>query len=61
MTVCWFEQFRDVSPDLVWLADVIAATPDVKYRTSILVWIVLALLIALVVAMFAIPYFAGRR
>jgi len=40
--------------------DVIAATPDVKYRTSILVWIVLALLIALVVAAFAIPYFAKR-
>ena len=38
--------------------DVIAATPDVKYRTSIVVWIVLALLIALVAAAFILPQFA---
>jgi hypothetical protein len=37
--------------------EVIAATPHVKYRTSIVVWIFLALLIALVVAAFALPMF----
>ena len=37
--------------------DVIAATPHVKYRTSIIVWIFLALLIALLVFAFALPMF----
>jgi hypothetical protein len=40
--------------------DVIAATPDVKYKTSIVVWIVLALLVALVVAAFVLPQLAKR-
>jgi hypothetical protein len=35
--------------------DIIAATPHVKYRTSIIVWIFLALVIALVVLAFALP------
>jgi hypothetical protein len=30
VTVCWFASFRDVSPDLAWLADVIAATPGLQ-------------------------------
>jgi len=38
--------------------DVIAATPDVKYRTSIVVWIVLGLLVALVAAAFVLPQLA---
>jgi hypothetical protein len=38
--------------------EVVAATPDVKYRTSIVVWIVLALLVALVVAAFVLPQLA---
>jgi hypothetical protein len=40
--------------------DVIAATPHVKYKTSILVWIFLALVIALVLAAFLIPMFATK-
>lgn len=39
--------------------DVVAATPHVKYRTSIVVWIVLALLLALVLAAVLAPMF-GR-
>jgi hypothetical protein len=38
--------------------EVVAATPHVKYKTSILVWIFLALLVALVVAAVAVPMFA---
>ena len=30
MTVCWFAQFRDVSPDLAWLADVVGAAPGLQ-------------------------------
>ena len=41
--------------------DVIAATPDVKYRTSIVVWIVLGLLVILVAAAFVLPQLASRR
>jgi hypothetical protein len=37
--------------------DIIAATPHVKYRMSIIVWIFLALLIALVVIAFVLPMF----
>ena len=40
--------------------DVIAATPHVKYKTSILVWIFLALVLALIVFGVAAPYFSGR-
>ena len=40
--------------------DVIAATPHVKYRTSILVWIFLALLVALIAFAFLAPMFAGK-
>jgi len=40
--------------------DVIAATPHVKYKTSILVWIFLALLVALIAFAFLAPLFAGR-
>ena len=38
----------------------IAATPHVKYRTSILVWIFLALLVALIAFAFLAPMFAGK-
>jgi hypothetical protein len=38
--------------------EVIAATPHVKYRTSIVVWILLALLVGLVLAAFLAPMFA---
>jgi len=37
--------------------DVIAATPHVKYRTSIIVWIFLALVVLLVAAAFLAPMF----
>jgi hypothetical protein len=37
--------------------DIIAATPQVKYRTSIVVWIFLALVIALLVIAVAVPMF----
>jgi len=30
VTVCWFAQFRDVSPDLAWLADVVGAAPGLQ-------------------------------
>jgi len=40
--------------------DVIAATPHVKYRTSIIVWIFLALVLGLIVLGIAMPYFSGR-
>ena len=30
MTVCWFALFRDASPDMAWLSDVIAATPALQ-------------------------------
>jgi hypothetical protein len=39
--------------------DVIAATPHVKYRTSMLVWIFLALLIGLFLVAVLLPYFRG--
>ena len=38
--------------------DVIAATPDIKYRTSIVVWILLGLVIALIAAAFVAPMLA---
>jgi hypothetical protein len=38
--------------------DVIAATPHIKYRTSIVVWIFLALLVALIAFAILGPYFA---
>jgi hypothetical protein len=38
--------------------DVIAATPHVKYRTSVIVWIFLALLVGLVLAAVLVPYFS---
>ena len=40
--------------------DIIAATPEVKYRTSIIVWIFVALLVLLVAAAFLVPMFAKR-
>jgi hypothetical protein len=40
--------------------DVIAATPHVKYKTSILVWIFLALLLALFVFALLIPMFSAK-
>ena len=40
--------------------DVIAATPHIKYRTSILVWILLALVVALVALAFLAPMFGGK-
>lgn len=40
--------------------DVIAATPHVKYKTSIIVWIFLALVLGLIVLGVAMPYFSGR-
>ena len=30
MTVCWFAQFRDASPDLAWLADLIGGAPGLQ-------------------------------
>jgi hypothetical protein len=38
--------------------DVIAATPHVKYRTSIVVWVFLALVVGLVVLAVAMPFFS---
>ena len=38
--------------------EIVAATPHIKYRTSILVWIFLALLVVLVLAAVLIPMFA---
>ena len=38
--------------------DIIAATPDVKYRTSILVWIFLGILVALFAAALIAPMFS---
>ena len=40
--------------------EVIAATPHVKYRTSIVVWILLALVVLLIAAAFLAPMFAGK-
>jgi hypothetical protein len=40
--------------------DIIAATPDVKYRTSIIVWIFLALIVVLLVAAVVVPMFSGK-
>ena len=40
--------------------EVIAATPHVKYKTSILVWIFLALLVALVAFGMLAPMFSGK-
>lgn len=40
--------------------DVIAATPHVKYKTSILVWIFLALLLALFAFALLVPMFSGK-
>jgi hypothetical protein len=40
--------------------DVIAATPHVKYKTSILVWIFLALLVALLAFGMIVPLFSGK-
>ena len=40
--------------------DVIAATPHVKYRTSIIVWIFLALIVALVALAVLAPMFGGK-
>ena len=40
--------------------EVIAATPHVKYRTSIVVWILLALVVVLIAAAVLAPMFAGK-
>jgi len=40
--------------------DVIAATPHIKYRTSIVVWILLALVVALVALAFLAPMLGGK-
>ena len=40
--------------------EIIVATPHVKYKTSILVWIFLALLVALVLAAVLLPMFATK-
>ena len=37
--------------------DIVAATPHVKYRTSILVWVFVALLVGLVALAFLVPLF----
>lgn len=42
-------------------AEVVALTPDIRYRTSIVVWILLALLLGLVVLAFAVPFFSQHR
>jgi len=40
--------------------DVIAATPHVKYRTSIIVWIFLALVVLLLAVAVLVPMFSGK-
>jgi len=40
--------------------DVIAATPHVKYRTSIIVWIFLALVVLLLAVAVLAPMFGGK-
>lgn len=40
-------------------AEIVAATPHIKYRTSIVVWIVLAILILGIVAAIVIPMLGG--
>jgi hypothetical protein len=40
--------------------DVIAATPHVKYRTSIIVWIFLALVVLLIAVAVLVPMFGGK-
>jgi hypothetical protein len=40
--------------------DVIAATPHVKYKTSLLVWIFLALLVGFFLLAVALPFFTGK-
>jgi len=40
--------------------DVIAATPHVKYRTSIIVWIFLALVVLLIAVAVLVPMFSGK-
>jgi hypothetical protein len=40
-------------------AEIVAATPDVKYRTSIVVWLVLGLLVLLVASVFVAPLLRG--
>lgn len=39
---------------------IVEATPHVKYRTSIVVWIFLALIVVLIVLAFLLPQLAGR-
>ncbi len=39
--------------------DIIEQTPDIKYRTSIVIWILLLLIVALVIAAVVIPMFSG--
>lgn len=41
-------------------AEIVAATPHIKYRTSIVVWVVLAILILGIGAAIVIPMLAGR-
>jgi hypothetical protein len=53
----WSKKGRAVfSPDY---QDVITATPHIKYKTSLLVWIILGILILLVVAVIALPLIRG--
>jgi hypothetical protein len=40
--------------------DIIAATPEVKYRTSILVWIFLGILVLLFAAAILVPMFTAK-
>jgi hypothetical protein len=48
---------RIFEPDYV---DIVAATPDIKYRTPMIVWIVLGVLILGIVAAVTVPMFANR-
>ena len=48
---------RIFEPDYV---DIVAATPHIKYRTSMIVWIVLGVLILGVIAAITVPMFANR-
>jgi hypothetical protein len=41
--------------------DIVAATPEIKYRMSIVIWILLGLVVLLILAAFLIPAIAGHR
>jgi hypothetical protein len=48
---------RIFQPDYL---EIVAATPEVKYRTSIVVWIVLGVLLLAIIAAISLPVLLGR-